>query len=166
MSTEFNIPPGTTNPAAIDTTPRPLSEVGQPKKAEEDTRIQYHDEEQLNKFWNCVVNKTPYTKKFEIRGLTIILRTKTSKEIEALMLRMDKHNTSLVSTYDYLYAKSVLAISAVQIGNDMIDSGTFEQKLEYINGLSEVTLRVLIKALGIFEKEIETMEGEIYSPNF
>jgi hypothetical protein len=158
--TEFNIPPGTT------TQPKPLSETGNPEEPAEDTRIKYKDEDQLNDFWNCILRKQPYKKEFNIKGLKIVLRTKTTKEVEELMLHMDQYNTSLVQTYDYLYSKSLLALSLVQIGEEFIDSGSFEQKLNFVDTLPDVTIRMIIKAAGVFEKEIEDMEAEIYNPNF
>ena len=72
----------------------------------------------------------------------------------------------LVTTYDYLYSKALLALSLVQVGDDYIDNGTFEEKRTFLDTLADITLRVLIKAASVFEKEIEQMEAEIYSPNF
>ena len=161
MNTQFNVPPA----SVAGTAPAPVAEPVAEKPAE-DTRIKFKDQTQLNNFWNCILNKKPYKKEFDIKGLKVIFRNKTSKEVQELVLYMDSHNTSLVTTYDYLYSKALLALSLVQVGDDYIDNGTFEEKRTFLDTLADITLRVLIKAASVFEKEIEQMEAEIYSPNF
>ena len=162
MSNDFSIPAGTAKPVIADlekalaVSPEPL----------EDDRIKYKDQDQLNEFWNCVVKKQAYKKELNIRGLRIILRTKSSKEVAELMQYMDDMATNLITTYDYLYSKALLAVSLVQYDQDFLDSGEFKQKLEYIDTLPDVIIRTLIKAAVVFEKEISQMEEEIYNPNF
>jgi hypothetical protein len=168
MDTEFNIPAGTKVGLGQVTDSGLEAALTQAveEKPKADERIKYENEERLNEFWNCVVKKAPFKREFEVRGLKVIFRTKKSKEIENLMVHMDKHSTTLVTTYDYLYAKALLAVSLVQLGEDYIDSGTFEQKRSYLDSLPEVIVRLLTKVASEFEKDVEAMEAEIYKPNF
>ena len=167
MANQFSIPPAT----ARAVTDEVLELDKQLKSAEaianEDTKVvPYKDEEQLSEFWNCIMQRKVYSQEIDIRGLKITFRTKTTREVEELLKYMDKKNTNLLSTHDYMYSKALLALTIVKYGEDFIDSGTFNEKLSYVDALPETVLRLLIKAAGKFEKEIEQMEEALYNPNF
>jgi len=143
----------------------PEAETPSSKEKEEDKKPKI-DERELDLFWNSVLGKKPYTKTYVIKGLKITLQTRTNAQVEESLLYLDKFNDSLVTTYDYMRAKCLAAAALLRIGDDYLGSGTFEQRLEYLNSLSQIGLNIVLKCLEKFDDAVVAMEEHVYSENF
>jgi len=157
-----NVPTGTA-PVSVFPEVKKEESVPDEEKAEEKPEI---DEAELNIFWNSVLAKKPYTKTFVIKGLKVTMQTRTNDEIEKSLLYLDRFNDSLISTYEYMHAKVLAAAALLRIGDDYLGSGSLEQRIEYINSLSQVSLSLIMKCLEKFDASVTSMEDHIYSENF
>lgn len=121
---------------------------------------------ELEKFWDCMLKKEAYTEEIKIKNLSIVFKTRSNQEINDLVMYMDKTTYALPQTTSKIQLDCALASSLVSIGEDNIDKGSLDQKLNWIAALPSPLTRVILDKLDLFDSKVLKMGELLKKGNF
>jgi hypothetical protein len=127
-------------------------------------------EEDLNKYFESIIDDEPFIEKVTYRDITITLRSRYVKEVDEILARIAKDAPETVGEYESKLGEFYLCYSLVSVytkkGLKQYDSGTLDERLGRVKSFSAPKYMMLLGALMDFDTKIDMLRERIYTRNF
>jgi len=123
-------------------------------------------EEEITEFWSLMLKKKPFTEDFDIKGLIFSVKSRSGKEVKALMNHLDSLSDKDFMSGPIARANASLASAITSFQNKSWEKYSLEERISLLEDHPSPVNKIMVDAMAQFDLKVAIMMEEISSENF